>query len=108
MKCSPGSGADRTWQLARPTRRRLDSREPATRALTSSLCEIQIVFVNDNTYTSHDTRANRCYGWHDRDHTERRVASCRVTSGDVAVLFREFLAVNNHHMNFYNMCFCVR
>lgn len=53
MKCSPGSGADRTWQLARPTRRRLDSREPATRALTSSLCEIQIVFVNDNTYTTH-------------------------------------------------------
>ena len=29
------------------------SREPATRALTSSLCEIQIVFANDNTYTTH-------------------------------------------------------
>ena len=43
-KMLTGSGAP---HVARSTRRRLKSREPATRALTSSLCEIQIVFVND-------------------------------------------------------------
>ena len=44
IKMLTGSGAP---HVARSTRRRLESREPATRALTSSLCEIQIVFVND-------------------------------------------------------------
>ncbi len=79
-----------------------------TRALTSSLSEIQIVFANDNTYTTHAPTGATAGTTEITVHTERRVASCRVTSGDVAVLFREFPAVNNHHMNFIIMCFCVR